>query len=96
MDRLISDLAREFGVNVLISRRHADLSQEKLAFRAGLHRTEIGKLEKGERLPRIDTVIKLAGALSVASGDLLKGMDWMPGPERSGRFRLRSDWHSRA
>jgi transcriptional regulator with XRE-family HTH domain len=65
--------------------------QEELGFRASLHRTEIGELERGVRLPRIDTVVKLAGALSVPPGDLLKGVAWSPGRERLGRFRIRSE-----
>jgi transcriptional regulator with XRE-family HTH domain len=62
------ELTRCFGENILIARRRADLSQEELGFLASLHRTEIGQLERGIRLPRIDTVVKLAGALSVPPG----------------------------
>jgi transcriptional regulator with XRE-family HTH domain len=83
------ELARRFGENVVIYRRRADLSQEELGFRASLHRTEIGQLEKGTRLSRIDTLVKLAGALSVPPGDLLKGMAWTPGGTRVGRFLVR-------
>lgn len=82
-------LARQFGENVVIYRRRANLSQEELGFRASLHRTEISQLEKGVRLARIDTLVKLAGALSVPPGDLLKGMAWTPGGTRVGRFRVR-------
>jgi transcriptional regulator with XRE-family HTH domain len=85
------EVAREFGLNLLVARRRADLSQEELGFRASLHRTEIGQLERGVRLPRIDTVVKLSGALSVPPGDLLKGMAWTAGGQRIGRFRVRSD-----
>jgi transcriptional regulator with XRE-family HTH domain len=84
-------VAQEFGLNMLVARKRADLSQEELGFRASLHRTEIGELERGVRLPRIDTVVKLAGALSVPPGDLLKGVAWSPGRERLGRFRIRSE-----
>ncbi len=83
------NLARQFGENVVIYRRRMGLSQEELGFRASLHRTEIGQLEQGARLARIDTLIKLAGALSVPPGDLLKGMAWTPGGTRVGRFRVR-------
>lgn len=82
-------LARQFGENIVICRRRAGLSQEELGFRASLHRTEISQLERGARLPRIDTLVKLAGALSVPPGDLLKGMAWTPGGTRVGRFRVR-------
>jgi transcriptional regulator with XRE-family HTH domain len=53
------------GRNVFMARRRAGFSQEKLAARAGLHRTEISMLENGERMPRVDTLMKLAGALEV-------------------------------
>ena len=81
-------VAERFSENLLIYRRRAKLSQEAVGFRAELHRTEIGQLERGERLPRIDTLVKLAGALGVTPGDLLKGIDWKSGAERPGRFRI--------
>lgn len=80
------DLARRFGQNIFMIRRRAGLSQEELAFRSSLHRNEIGKLERGDRIPRIDTVIRLAGALEVPPADLLKGMAWVTPPSRMGRF----------
>ena len=64
------------------------MSQEELGELAGLHRTEIGMLERGIRLFRIDTLIKLAGALEVTSGELLKGIDWSPGPPVREAFRF--------
>ncbi len=81
-------IAERFGENLMIYRRRAGLSQEELGFRASLHRTEIGELERGVRVPRIDTLVKLAGALSVPPGDLLKGVAWKPGKTRPGRFLL--------
>jgi transcriptional regulator with XRE-family HTH domain len=81
-------VAERFGENLLRCRRGVGVSQEELGFRAGLHRTEIGQLERGVRLARIDTLVKLAGALSVPPGDLLKGLAWKPGKTRPGRFLL--------
>jgi transcriptional regulator with XRE-family HTH domain len=86
-----SEIAKEFGKNVLAARRRADISQEELSFRAGLHRTEIGQLERGNRDPKVSTLIKLSGALSLPPGDLLKGMAWTAGAMRTGRFVVRSD-----
>jgi transcriptional regulator with XRE-family HTH domain len=83
---VVVSVAERFGENLMIYRRRAGLSQEELGFRASLHRTEIGELERGVRVPRIDTLVKLAGALSVPPGDLLKGVAWLPGQEHSGRF----------
>jgi len=85
------DIAARFGENLTVYRRRAGLSQEELGFRASLHRTEIGQLERGVRLPRIDTLVKLAGALSLPPGDLLKGVAWTPGGTKVGRFKIRAD-----
>jgi transcriptional regulator with XRE-family HTH domain len=83
-----ADVAWRFGENLRRVRRREGLSQEQLAIRASLHRTEVGLLEKGERVPRIDTLIQLAGAMALPPGDLLDGIDWVPGPERFGTFVL--------
>ncbi len=80
------EIARRFGENLVRARKRADLSQEELGFRASLHRTEVGQLERGVRLARIDTVVKLAGALKVPPGSLLDGMAWEPGDFRPGGF----------
>lgn len=80
------DIASRFGENLTRCRKRADLSQEELAVRASLHRTEIGHLERGMRLARVDTIVKLAGALSIAPSDLLEGMSWTPGITTSGQF----------
>jgi transcriptional regulator with XRE-family HTH domain len=82
------DIAARFGENLKRSRQLADLSQEELAIRASLHRTQIGLLERGSRLPRIDTLVKLAGALSIPPGDLLEGIDWSPGSSTVGGFSV--------
>jgi len=47
-------------------------------------------LERGGRIPRIDTLAKLAGALGVPTSSLLDGIDWQPGEFTRGGFRLRS------
>jgi hypothetical protein len=45
-------------------------------------------LQGGERVCRIDTLIRLAGAMAVPPGELLDGIDWVPGPGLSGPFVL--------
>jgi transcriptional regulator with XRE-family HTH domain len=79
---------RQFAANLRACRKRAGLSQEALGFRASLHRTEIGLLERGARVPRIDTLIKLAAALDIGPCDLLVGIAWEPGERRPGRFEL--------
>lgn len=83
-------VAGRFGQNLRRVRRREGLSQEQLAVRASLHRTEIGRLEGGERVCRIDTLIRLAGAMAIPPGELLGGIDWVPGPELDGAFVLGS------
>jgi XRE family transcriptional regulator, regulator of sulfur utilization len=75
-----------FGANLRRARREAGLSQEETAVRASLHRTEIGLLERGERMPRIDTAIKMAGAVGVPLADLVDGIAWTPGTAQRGQF----------
>ena len=63
---------------------------EELGERAGLHRTEVGKLERGGRVPRIDTLIRLADSMVVPPGELLDGIHWVPGPQSKGAFSFGS------
>ncbi len=79
-------VAEQFGANLSRLREQADITQEELAFRAALHRTEIGLLERGGRLPRIDTLAKLAGSLNVDPAALLAGIVWEAGEIRRGSF----------
>ncbi len=80
-------VAERFGDNLSRIRRSADLSQDELSVRASVHRTEISQLERGLRLARIDTLVKLAGSLEVTPDELLAGLAWEPGGTRYGRFR---------
>lgn len=84
-----ASVARRFGENLRRVRNEAGISQEEAGLRSGLHRTEIGLLERGERTPRIDTVVKLAGALGVKfECPLLGGLEWRPGSVQRGAFSL--------
>jgi transcriptional regulator with XRE-family HTH domain len=83
-------VADHFGENLVIQRRQARLSQEEVAFRASLHRTEIGMLERGLRLARIDTVVKLAGAFEIDAGLLFNGLAWTAGSNIVGGFSVPS------
>lgn len=82
------DIAARFGKNIARCRRRAGYSQEELSIRASLHRTEVSQLERGLRLARIDTVVKLTGALGVSADALLEGIDWRPGSATLGEFSV--------
>jgi len=82
------EVATKFGRNLYRCRRRAAMSQEELGGLASLHRTEIGMLEQGTRLARVDTLMKLAGALSVSPLELLDGIHWVPGNSPEGSFNI--------
>ena len=81
------DIAARFGDNLARCRRLADITQEELSIRASLHRTEISQLERGLRVPRIDSLVKLAASVEVEPEELLEGITWKPGDVRLGNFR---------
>ena len=84
------DIAAHFGENLIRCRKRADMSQEELAIRASLHRTEISMLERGVRVARVDTLVKLAGALCIPASELIEGIDWAPGGTMTGEFKFAS------
>jgi transcriptional regulator with XRE-family HTH domain len=86
----VGGVGSRFGENLRRIRRREGLSQEELAARASLHRTEIGKLENSERVCRIDTLIQLAGAMAVPPAELLDGIFWVPGGALAGSFSFGS------
>ncbi|MDY6992288.1 MAG: helix-turn-helix transcriptional regulator [Pseudomonadota bacterium] len=61
-----------FARNLKEIRSKANLSQEELADLAGLHRTYVGSVERGERNISIDNMERLASALTVHIKDLLR------------------------
>jgi transcriptional regulator with XRE-family HTH domain len=80
------EVAKQFAANLSRARKQAGLSQDALGFAAGLHRTEISLLERGRRMPRIDTLVKLAASLRVSPESLLDGIVWNPARIASGGF----------
>lgn len=61
----------QFGNNVRRIRKQKSLSQEELADLAGLHRTYIGMIERGEKNITLNNIEKIAKALEVNIKDLL-------------------------
>ena len=52
-------------------REQAGISQEALAFKAGLHRTYVSMLERGVRSPTLMVIDKLSRALDTTMGALM-------------------------
>jgi transcriptional regulator with XRE-family HTH domain len=61
------------------TRAASGLTQERLALRSGLHRTEISKLDRGMTDPRLSTLVRLARGLEVPTSALVE--DRYPEPQ---------------
>lgn len=73
MDEKRSQLI-QFGAKLRLIREAKGLSQEELAELAGLHRTYVGSVERGERNPTLLILLKLASALEVPLSTLVEGL----------------------
>lgn len=76
MDEFEERLKKVLGRRIRRRRRCLDLSQEALAERADIHRTQISLFENGVRMPLAVTLVKLAAALGVPVEELLAGLEW--------------------
>lgn len=63
-----------FGQRLKELRRRAGISQEHLADLAGLDRTYISGVERGKRNISLENICRIAKALNVDPGNLLKGL----------------------
>jgi transcriptional regulator with XRE-family HTH domain len=86
MDATAKQVAAIVGPRIRRTRRQLDMSQEALAGSAEIHRTQMTAIEWGERLPRLDTLIKLAGGLGISTCELLDGIVWEVRGSRPGRM----------
>lgn len=62
-----------FGNQVREIRKQLGISQEELSFKANLHRTYIGMIERGEKNITLVNIEKIAIALEIDIKDLLNG-----------------------
>jgi len=59
------NIKKRFGKKIREERLKIGLSQEALAFKAGLHRTYIGMIERGEKNITLLNIYKLSKALEI-------------------------------
>ena len=64
-----------FGIAIRDLRTKAGLSQEQLAAKAGLNRTYVGDVERGERNIAVVNMQKLAKALGARLSDVVREME---------------------
>ena len=67
----IQEQRKLFGMRLRELRLAQDISQEKLAEKAGLHRNYVGTLERGKQSPSLDAICRLAFALDVKPSTLI-------------------------
>jgi transcriptional regulator with XRE-family HTH domain len=76
-----------FAANVERLREAAGLSVDELAMRSQLD-ADLDAILWGAIEARVETIYLLAGALSVSPGELLEGVEWIPGDEGEGEYRV--------
>ncbi len=70
----LNETTRVFGERVRARRLELGLSQEAAAVRCGIHWTQLGKVERGQRSLRLETIVKIAEGLAVDPGALVSGL----------------------
>lgn len=74
-------LEHAFGRVLLQERLDAELSQEELAHRAGLHVNAVSLLERGKRSPSLETTLRLAVALKMQPEQFVQKIGQLYTPE---------------
>ena len=69
---VLMDIKHKFGIKIKQLRTERAWSQEKLALNAGLDRTYIPSIEKGNRNVSLEVIEKLALALNVKPSELIE------------------------
>lgn len=67
----VTTVSRKIGKKIRYIRERKEITQEQLALNADLNRAYIGYIERAERNPSTDTLVKIAKALKVSPKDLL-------------------------
>lgn len=64
----------ELGARVRARRLELGLTQEQVAERAGKHRNEVGRVERGEKETGAGTIVRIAEALDLDLSALVEGL----------------------
>lgn len=66
-----AELAKAFGAAVRMLRSERGIAQESLANLAGIERSHMGKVERGEHMPTLAIIFKIASALGCSTATLM-------------------------
>ncbi|MCK4144382.1 helix-turn-helix domain-containing protein [Ralstonia nicotianae] len=66
-----AELAQAFGAAVRALRADRGIAQESLANLAGIERSHVGKVERGEHMPTLAIIFKIANALGCSTAVLM-------------------------
>lgn len=61
----IEDIDKKVGLKIRVQRVKRGISQEELADMAGIARSTMGIVERGEQSPSLQTIAKIATALKI-------------------------------
>jgi transcriptional regulator with XRE-family HTH domain len=63
------------GEELRKARETAGLSQERLAFEAGVHRTYVSLLERGKKSPTVSVLFRICRALDISPSQLIANVE---------------------
>ena len=63
--------SEQFGKRLKSIRIQRELSQEELAFKCNMQQSHIGQIERGQKNPTLDTLIKISNGLNISLTELL-------------------------
>ncbi|ULU23303.1 helix-turn-helix domain-containing protein [Dyella terrae] len=70
-----AELAQAFGAAVRALRAERGIAQELLANQAGIERSHLGKIERGEHMPTLAIIFKIANALECSTAALMSATE---------------------
>lgn len=68
----MKSIQEQFGHRIRKLREAQKISQEEMAYKAGVHRTYLGGIERGERNPSLKNIAAIAKALGVDLSELFR------------------------
>lgn len=66
---------KAISVTIATLRHEANISQEELANRAGIHRTYVSQIERGLKSPTLQVLIQIATALNTSASAIIRDVE---------------------